>query len=104
MGIVSRASAAACTFSGTPADFAAEQHDVVGPEGVIEIGKAGVGGEQHEPTAIRAPIREGLPASVTHDRDLIEIVHAGTAEGAVGGRKAGRLDNVRLDAEAGAQA
>ena len=32
--------------------------------------------------------------------DLIEIIHAGTAEGAVGGRKAGGLDDVRLDPEA----
>ena len=38
---------------------------------------------------------------VAHDRHLIEIVHAGAAEGAVGGREARRLDDVRFDAEAG---
>ena len=63
-----------------------------------------MGGEQHQAPAIRlAPVRERLPARVTHDRHLVEVVHAGAAEGAVGGRKAGRLDNVRLDAEAGAE-
>jgi hypothetical protein len=41
---------------------------------------------------------------VPHDGDSIEIVHAGAAEGAVRGREAGWLDDMGLDAEAGAQA
>ena len=35
--------------------------------------------------------------------DLVEIVHAGPAEGAVGDREAGRLDDVRFDPQAGAK-
>jgi hypothetical protein len=35
------------------------------------------------------------------DRDTVEIVHAGTSEGPVGGWKARRLDDVGFDAEAG---
>ena len=31
------------------------------------------------------------------DGDLVEIIHAGPAEGAVGDREAGRLDDMRLD-------
>ena len=38
-----------------------------------------------------------------HERDGIEIVDAGAAEGAIGGGEPGRLDNMRLDAEARAQ-
>jgi hypothetical protein len=37
---------------------------------------------------------------VPDDRDGIEIVHPGAAEGAVGGGKAGRPDEVRFDADA----
>ena len=36
-------------------------------------------------------------------RDLVEVIHPGAAEGAVGDREAGRLDDVRLDPEAGAE-
>jgi len=41
---------------------------------------------------------------VPHERDLIEIVHAGAAKRAVGGWEAGGLDEMRLDAEAGGEA
>ena len=41
------------------------------------------------------------PGPVPDDRDRIEIVHPGAAEGAVGGGKASRPDEVRFDAEAG---
>ncbi len=34
----------------------------------------------------------------------VEVVHAGAAERPVGGREAGRLDDVRLAAQAGAEA
>ena len=38
------------------------------------------------------------------DLDMVEIIHAGAAEMAVGNRKAGRLDDRRPDAKAGAGA
>ena len=41
---------------------------------------------------------------MAHEANLIEIVHPGAAERAVGDGKTGRLDDVRLQAEAGAQA
>ncbi len=37
------------------------------------------------------------------DGDPVEIVHAGAAEGAVGHREAGRLDDMRLQRQAGAE-
>ena len=36
-------------------------------------------------------------------RDLIQIVHSGAAEGTVGDRKAGRLDDMRGNSETGAE-
>src|SRR5580700_7661556 len=51
----------------------------------------------------RPPSFKIAPRAVPHDRHGIEIVHAGTAEGAVGGRESGRLDDVGLDSEARAQ-
>jgi len=33
----------------------------------------------------------------------VEVIHAGAAEGAVGGRKPGRLDDVRFNTQAAAQ-
>ena len=38
---------------------------------------------------------------MTHNHHLIEVVHAGAAEGAVGDREARRLDDVRFDTETG---
>jgi hypothetical protein len=35
--------------------------------------------------------------------DMVEIIHAGAAESAVGRRESGRLDDVGLDAQTGAQ-
>ena len=43
-------------------------------------------------------------AAVSHDGDGIEIVHAGTAESAIGRRKSSGPDNMRLDSEAGTEA
>jgi hypothetical protein len=40
---------------------------------------------------------------VAHDLDLIEVIHAGTAERAVAAGKARGLDDVRLEAEAGGE-
>src|SRR6478736_1066335 len=39
-----------------------------------------------------------------HDHDSVEIVHPGAPESAVGGREARRPDEMRFEAEAGAQA
>ena len=50
-----------------------------------------------------APILERLPGRMAHDPHLIEVVHPGSTEGTVRGRKAGRLDDVHLDAEAGGE-
>ena len=102
-GITSRASAAACTSSGTPADFAAEQQDVAVREPVIEIGDRRLGREHHQPQPfLSTPLLKIVPAFVPDDADLVEIVHSGAAEGAVGDRKARRFHDMRLQAEAGA--
>ena len=53
---------------------------------------------------MRLPGRERRPARVTGEPHLVEIVHTGAAEGAVGGRKAGRLDDVRFHAQASRKA
>ena len=45
----------------------------------------------------RPPGLEIAPRAVPHDRHHIEIVHAGAAERAVGGRKTRRLNDVSLD-------
>ena len=81
--------------------FAPEQQDVVAPIAVVEIGEGAAGGEKHEAMAVASLLRfEVPPRSVPDDRDGIEIVHPGAAEGAVGGGKAGRPDEVRFDADA----
>ena len=87
-----------------PHGFAAEQQDVAGPIGVIEVGHGRSGGEQDEAQAMLPPPGlENAPGDVAVERDLVEIVHAGAAEGAVGGGKPGRLDDMGLDAKAGRQ-
>ncbi len=84
--------------------FAPEQEDVIRSESEVEIGQGRRGGEQHDTAALRLPPRlEIQPRGVPSDCHGIEIVHSGTAEGAIGGREPGRLDYMRLDAEAGAQ-
>src|SRR3954471_1761387 len=61
-------------------------------------------GEQDQPCGGgAAPRLERLPALMAHDVHLIEIVHAGPPEGAVGGGKARRFDDMRFDAETGGQ-
>ena len=72
----------------------------------IEIGRAGGGGEEDKPRArTPAPGLERIPARTWRTGNhLVEIVHAGAPEGAVGGREAGRLDDVRLDTETGGEA
>jgi hypothetical protein len=46
---------------------------------------------------------EFWPGIVAHDGHLVEIIHAGPAEMAVGNRKAGGLDDVSRHVEAGAE-
>ena len=76
--------------------FAAEQQDIVGREAVIEIRDGRTGRKQHETMVIFAAARRRIPAMrVPDDRHGIEIVHSGAAEGAVGDREPGRLDDMR---------
>ena len=72
---------------------------------MIQIGPRSLGRKQHQPAAIPgAPLLESRPGIVAHDRDLIEVIHARPAEMAIGDRKPGRLDDMRLHIEAGTQA
>ena len=90
---------------GNAGGLAAEQENVVRLKAVIEIGQCRLGREQYEATVSAAPPSlEFAPRRMPHDVDGIEIVHPGAAEGPVGGRKAGRFDNVRRNPKAGAQA
>src|SRR5258706_411434 len=57
----------------------------------------------HPSLSFPPPCVEGIPAIVTHQADMIEIVHAGATERAVGHRKSGRLDDMRLHAQTGAE-
>ncbi len=84
--------------------LSAEQQHVAALERVRQIGVVRARGEENEPRAgAAAPRLERLPAGVTDERDLIEVIHAGAAERTVAGRKACRLDDVRLDAQAGGE-
>lgn len=82
--------------------FAPEHQDIVRVEAMREVGRIAVGGEQDEAqTRGPTPILETLPRGMPGERDPIEIVHAGAAEGPVGGRKAGRLDDMGVEPKAG---
>ena len=62
------------------------------------------GREQDRPeTLLVPPLFEFRPGVMTLDGHLIEIIHAGAAEVQVRHRKAGRLDNMGLDIQAGAE-
>src|SRR5262249_17762836 len=85
--------------------LAAEQKDVVVFKSMFEIAALRPRREQYEPQrALAPPLFERGPGQVAHERHLVEIVHAGAAERAVAGGKARRLDDVRLEAEAGGEA
>ena len=61
-----------------------------------------------ENSTSRKPASRRQLSKTRHDgmadqSDLVEIVHPGAAEGAVGSRETGRFDQMRLDAEAGAK-
>src|SRR5438874_1509080 len=84
--------------------FPAEQQHVLRSERVLDIGHGPARGEENEPEVLSAPPRvERIPGDVPHQRDLLEIIHAGAAEGAIRHRKSRRFDDVRFDSEAGAQ-
>ena len=105
IGMTSRASAAAAPARARPRNSRPNSSMSPAPEGVVEIGWRGACGEQDQPRGLgAAPGFERLPAGVARDVHLIEIVHAGAAECAIGGREAGGLDDVRLEAEAGGEA
>src|SRR4029079_6104420 len=84
--------------------LAAEQQDVAAPKHLVNLGHACARGEQYKPRACAAaPILEWLPARMTHDGHLIEIVHTGSRKGAVGGGELCWRDDMRCDARAGRQ-
>jgi hypothetical protein len=49
------------------------------------------------------PLIEGRKGAMTGNTDVVDVIHAGAAEGAIGHGKSTRLYNVCLDAQAGAQ-
>ena len=84
--------------------FAAEQQYLVVGKGVVEVAALSRGGQQHQLEPRGAPpVLESRKRAVAGEGDPVEIVHAGAAEGAVGHREAGRLDDMRFDPQAGAE-
>src|SRR5262245_9192138 len=85
--------------------FTAEEENIVRAIGMVEVAEACPGREQDQAAlGLTAPALECRPVGVPHDLDLIQVIHAGPSEGAVGGRKSGRLDDVRLDPQTRRQA
>ena len=85
--------------------FAAEQQDVAVGEGKTGVGSRGFGGEQYQTARTRlAPILEGVPVDMPGQGSHFEVVHAGALECFVGERKAGRLDDIDAETEAGGEA
>ena len=71
---------------------------------MVEVAAFGGGRQQHQSQPLAPPpVLEGVKRAVPGDGNGVEVVHAGAAEGAVGDRKAGRLDDMGLDAQAGAE-
>jgi hypothetical protein len=71
---------------------------------MVEVRPGGGGGQQDETEAfVPTPFLESPERRMAGEDNLVEIVHAGPAEGAVGHWEAGRFDDVRLDAEAGSE-
>src|SRR5216683_1543933 len=85
--------------------FPPEQKNVAGAEFVGEKGLAGARREQNNPqTCLPPPEVESVPRGMPHERDLIEVIHSGTTESAVGDRKTRWLDEVRFKAQTGGEA
>src|SRR6266705_6075314 len=72
---------------------------------MVEVAEARLGREQDQTApGLYAPALELRPAGMPHDLDLIQVIHAGAAEGAIGDWEASRLDNVRVHPQARAKA
>jgi hypothetical protein len=85
--------------------LAPEQQDVRRLIAKIKIGRGALGGEQQEAVSpFLAPLFEFRPGIVTHQGNLIEIIHPGPAEVAVGHRESRRLDDMGGHVQAGAEA
>lgn len=85
--------------------FATEQQDVAIGEIEFRVGQGGFGRKQHQPAAIAAsPLLEAREVEVPGKLRHFEVIHAGAPEIAVGTVKAGRLDDVDAEAEAGRHA
>src|SRR5262245_34791537 len=84
--------------------LAPEQQDLVVAECVLEVGALCGGRQQYQRHAFaQTPLLESEKRRVPGEGDLVEVVHAGPTEGAIGHREAGRLDDMHLNAEAGAE-
>src|SRR6188474_3379308 len=71
---------------------------------MIEIRALRRRGQKDEPKPLAPPpLIEGRKGAMTGNSDVVDVVHPGAAEGAIGYRKSARLYNVGLDAQAGAQ-
>ena len=87
-----------------PGRFSAEQENAVLPVVMIEIGDGPARGEQGEPQSEVSPPRiECRPGGVSGNFHPIEIIQSGPPEGPVGDREPGRLDQMGLDAQTGAE-
>ena len=105
IGITSRASAASMhrvRHAGAIRGRTAGRRPA-GRRGRDSDGRAAVVNSTSRSACCAPPGVEGGPGGMAHDRHLVEVVHSGAAEGAVGDREAGRLDDVGLDPEAGAE-
>lgn len=79
--MTTRASAAAWTAAGTPADFAADKQDIAGQIAESRVDQACLGCKQDEaPASDAAPVRKGGPMRIAGDLDMGEVIHASPAE------------------------
>ena len=102
--MTSRASAACMDMVRHACGLATEQQHLA-PIAMIEIGDRRRRRQQSEPQPFGTPpVFEGRPRGMPRQRHVIEVVHSGATEGAVGDRKASRLDDVRRHAKAGGEA
>ncbi len=102
-GMTRRASAAAWTFAGTPAELAAEKQDIAGSITEGRVGQASLGRKQDQPPLGGvAPLLKGLPMRIALDFDVGEVIHAGPSKMLVARQKAGGFDNRGGEPETGA--
>ena len=104
MGMRRRTSAALVNGCRNAGALAAEQQHLVCGERMIEIRALCRCGQKDELKPLAPPpLLEGRKRAMTGNADIVDVVHAGAAEGAIGYGKSARLYNVCLDAQAGAQ-